>query len=174
VAGEPAGAKALNLWLDQLLAGRKPRAKADGATLRELVNTFLNAKRIFVDTREMTPRHWSDLYAVCEKLVTVFGKGRAVDDLQADDFEKLRAAFAKTHGLATLHVDLTRVRSIFNWGIAARLIADRNYSKMIVRPSVTALRRDRFGKPKRVFSQPELRALIDGAEQPKRQGVALD
>jgi integrase len=155
------------------MAGRTPRATGDSATVRDLANGFLNAKRALVDTREMTSRSWSDLYTVCEKLTAVFGKGRAVDDLQADDFEKLRAAFAKTHGLATLHGDLTRVRSVFNWGIAQRLITDRNFSKMIVRPSVTALRRDRFSKPKRVFSQLELRALIDGAEQPMRGMVLL-
>jgi integrase len=176
VADDPAGKKALDLWLDQrddLLAGRKPRATADGATVRELANAFLNAKNALVDTHEMTPRRWSDLYSVCQKLTAVFGKGRQVDDLQADDFEKLRASFAKTHGLATLHADLTRVRSIFNWGVAQRLIADRSYSKLIVRPSVTALRRDRFSKPKRVFSQPELSALIDGAEQPMRAMIML-
>ena len=173
---DPKGKRALDLWLDQrdeLLAGRKPRPNADSATVRDLANAFLNAKRALVETHEMTPRRWSDLYAVCEKLTTAFGKGRAVDDLQPDDFEKLRASFAKTHGLATLHTDLTRVRSIFNWGIAQGLIADRSYNKMIVRPSVTALRRDRFAKPKRIFSQPELAVLINTAPQPMRAMILL-
>jgi integrase len=173
---DPKGEVAINLWLDQkdaLLAGRKPRANAGGATVRDLVNALLNAKRRLVDTSELTPRRWSDLFTVCQKLVEVFGKGRLVDDLQADDFETLRSAFAKTHGLATLDVDLTRVRAVFNWGVGKHLIADRNYSKLIVRPTVTALRRDRFSKPKRVFSQPEVRALIDGAEQPMKAMVLL-
>ena len=121
---DPKGKRALDLWLDQrdeLLAGRKPRANADSATgAGRLGERILERKACVVETHEMTPRRWSDLYAVCEKLTTAFGKGRAVDDLQPDDFEKLRASFAKTHGLATLHTDLTRVRSDLQFGASPR------------------------------------------------------
>ncbi len=167
---------ALARWLDEkdaLLAGRKPRPKADGITVRELANAFLTAMRERVDTRELTPRSWSDLYQVCARMIKVFGPGRAVEDLQSDDFELLRKSFASTHGLVTLQSDLTRTRILFNWGTRTGRISDRNYRAMIVRPTAKAIRRDRLTKPRREFSRDELHVLIDAAPQPMRAMILL-
>ncbi len=163
---------ALARWLDEkdaLLAGRKPRPKA----VRDLANAFLTAMRERVDTRELTPRSWSDLYQVCARIIKVFGPGRAVDDLQTDDFELLRKSFASTHGLVTLQSDLTRTRILFNWGTRTGRISDRNYRAMIVRPTAKAIRRDRLTKPRREFSRDELHALIGAAPQPMRAMILL-
>jgi integrase len=172
--GDPQGA--LDKWLEQkdaLLAGRKPRPKSDGATVRDLANAFLNAMRQRVDTRELTPRSWTDLYTVCARMVKVFGPGRQVDDLEADDFEALRKSFASSHGLVALQSDLTKTRTVLNWGVKMGQIPDRNYASMIVRPTAKAIRRDRLAKPRREFSKDELRALIDAAPQPMRAMILL-
>lgn len=48
VSDDPDGQVALALWLDQkddLLAGRTPRVKSEGLTVRELLNAYLTSKR---------------------------------------------------------------------------------------------------------------------------------
>jgi len=74
----------------------------DGLTVRDLVNKFLTTKRHLVDTRELTARSWADYYSTCKRVVESFGKNRLVDDLAADDFERLRASFAKNRSPVTL------------------------------------------------------------------------
>jgi hypothetical protein len=98
-ADDPKGETALLLWLEQkddLLAGRTPRGNREGLTVRDLCNSFLTAKRHLVDTRELTPRSFSDYFATCERLIGAFGKTRLVEDLAAYDFEALRASLGKT------------------------------------------------------------------------------
>ena len=61
----PQGKAALELWLlqrDDLLAGRTPRTPGDGLTVRDLCNRFLSVKEAAVSTREITQRHFEDLY----------------------------------------------------------------------------------------------------------------
>jgi len=110
VADDPDGQAALERWLDQkdeLLAGRTPRVQGEGLTVRDLVNHFLTSKRHLLDTREIQSRTWQDYYATCERVVRVFGPGRLVADLAADDFDRLRADFAKTHKAVCLTGDVT-------------------------------------------------------------------
>ncbi len=167
---------ALQRYLDQredLYAGRTPRARTDAVSVKGLVNEFLSAKRDLVDTREVTARTWTDYYKICEKVVAVLGRNRPVDDLRTEDFDKLRRAFAQTHGLVSLRSDLTRVRAIFNWGVKKGHIGKRDYSALISRPTAGALRRDRLGKAKRVFSRDELLSLIEGSKQPLRAMILL-
>jgi hypothetical protein len=45
---------------DALHAGRTPRAKTDGLTVRDLVNRFLTSKRHLLDTGEITARTFQD------------------------------------------------------------------------------------------------------------------
>ena len=55
-------------------------------------------------------------------LVAAFGKKRLVDDLAADDFEKLRADMAKRWGPVRLGNAITRVKSVFKYGVDNGLI----------------------------------------------------
>lgn len=107
---------ALQLYLDQkdaLLAGRKPRSP-DDKTVRDLANRFLSAKKALVDSGEISKRHWNNYHATCEVIIEKFGCDRVLDDLGPDDFEDLRAVFAKGVGPETLGNYIQRARSIFN------------------------------------------------------------
>src|SRR3984893_7952125 len=56
---------ALQKYLDQrddLQAGRKPREKVEGLTVRDLVNRFLTSKKRLADTGEITPRTFADYH----------------------------------------------------------------------------------------------------------------
>ena len=101
VADDPKGEKALELWLEQkddLLAGRTPRVKAEGFTLRELLDRFMVSKRHLLDTREISAKHFAELYATCRRIGDAFGLNRLVIDLASDDFDRLRESIAKQWG----------------------------------------------------------------------------
>src|SRR5215831_3869110 len=80
---------ALKKYLEQkdaLHAGRKPREAAEGLTVKQLCNQFLNAKQALVDSGELLSRTWTDYKATTNLLVARFGKSRLVEDLGPDDF----------------------------------------------------------------------------------------
>src|SRR5262245_66636479 len=54
---------------DALHAGRTPRSKTDGLTVRDLVNRFLTSKRHLLDTGEITARTFQDYYLTFERIV---------------------------------------------------------------------------------------------------------
>src|SRR3954454_21042763 len=62
---------ALAKYLDQrddLHAGRTPRVKADGLTVRELLNRFLTAKQRMVDTKEIASRTFEQYRDTCGRV----------------------------------------------------------------------------------------------------------
>src|SRR5262249_25712345 len=96
---DPQGALAKYLAeKDDLHAGKKPRAEAGAVTLKDACNAFLNAKQAMVNSGELTQRTWNEYLRVCELLLKTFGKGRAVTDLDPDDFGKLREIMAARWG----------------------------------------------------------------------------
>src|SRR5262245_26928778 len=64
---DPEGALAKYLEQKEALhAGRKPREDTAGATVKEVVNEFLDSKRALVESRELTERSWQDYKAACD------------------------------------------------------------------------------------------------------------
>jgi integrase len=177
VADDPEGNAALDLWLaqrDELLAGRTPRTPGDGLTVRELCNRFLSVKEAAVSTREITQRHFDDLYTACELLVGQFGKTRLVDDLAADDFESLRKSLAKSRGAWALGGAIQKIRSMFKYGYDAGLIDKPvRYGPSFKRPGKSAIRRERADKGERMFEAAEMRMIIGGARQPLKSMILL-
>jgi hypothetical protein len=107
---------------DDLYAGRKPRRKRDGLIVKDLVNTFLLAKKARVDAGELALGTFGDQQETCQRVLLVFGGDRLVDDLAADDFETLRTQIAKTYGKLSRKVEIRLVRSIFRYAYEANLI----------------------------------------------------
>jgi integrase len=149
---------------DALHAGRKPREAAEGLTVKELCNLFLNAKRALVASGELTERSWQDYKAACDLLVSHFGKGRLVADLGPDDFAALRDRMAKRWGPVTLGNVIQRVRSVFKFAADDTLI-DRpvRYGQGFKRPSRKTVRLDKARKGARLFTAEEVRRLIGAA-----------
>ncbi len=119
VADDPKGEKALELWLEQkddLLAGRTPRVKAEGFTLRELLDRFVVSKRHLLDTHEISAKHFAEMYATCRRIGDAFGLDRLVIDVASDDFDRLRQSIAKQWGPTRLGNEIQRVRSVFRFG----------------------------------------------------------
>ena len=102
VASDPQGQAALDLWIaqkDDLLAGRKPRAKRpDEITVRTLANAFLTHKQDLVNAGELSQWTFQEYHNTCARLVKALGRERPIDDLVADDFRHLRDADCKAMG----------------------------------------------------------------------------
>lgn len=158
---------ALAKYLDQrddLHAGRTPRVRGDGLVVRELLNRFMTSKQHLLDAGEITRRTWSDYHATCERLEAAFGLTRLVEDLAADDFERLRASLAKTWGPVALGNEIQRVRVVFKYAYDSGLIEHpMRFGPGFKRPSKRVLRKARNDKGPRMFEAAEVRAVLDKA-----------
>jgi integrase len=155
---------AYNAVREDLHAGRTPRVKSDGLTVKELCNHFLTAKLRKKDAGEMGLRTFNDYKGVTDQLVASFGANRLVDDLAADDFAALRATMAKNWGPVRLANAITRVKSVFKYGTDNGLVERTiRYGSEFGKPDKAVMRRHRAAQPAKMFEAAELRTLIDGA-----------
>jgi integrase len=168
---------ALAKYLDQrdaLHAGRKPREASDGTTVRELCNAFLNAKAASRDAGELVPRSWQDYKDACDLIVSHFGKGRLVEDLEPEDFAELRQSMAKRWGPGTLGNVINRMRVAFKFAADNGLISRPvRYGQNFKRPSRKTLRIDKAKKGPKLFKVEEIRALLQAAAMPLKAMILL-
>src|SRR5262249_17224794 len=116
---------ALTKYLEQkdaLHAGRKPREAQDGFTVKDLSNRLLNVKQLVVDGGELSPRTWADYKGACDLVVSRLGKGRALADLDQEDFAGLRTKMAKKWGPHRVGKVIQCVRCLFKFAYEADMI----------------------------------------------------
>jgi integrase len=169
---------ALELYLEQkddIQAGRTPRIKSDGGlTIADLCNHFLTAKLRKVESGELGQRMFMDYREATGLLVATFGKQRRVDDLIASDFEQLRATMARRWGPVRLGNAITRVKSVFSYGVNNGLMAKAPlYGSEFRKPERTVLRRHRAQVGERMLEPAQLRQLIDAANVPLKAMILL-
>src|SRR5262249_54217960 len=147
-----------------LHAGRKPRPDAEGVTVKDVVNAFLNAKQALVDAGELSPRTWSEYKAIADELVGHTGKARLVADLDPEDFAALRDKLARKWGPHRLKKAVQYTRSVFKHAFDAGLI-DRpaRFGPGFKRPSMKVLRLHRAGQGPKLFTAEEIRRLLAAA-----------
>ena len=168
---------ALKRYLDQrdnLHAGRTPRGDGDGLSVGALVDRYLTAKKLLVESREISPRTWEDNYKACGRIIGCFGKERLVTDLRPEDFEKLRADLGRTMSLRTLKTEMQRVRSIFKYAYDAVLV-DRpvRFGPAFRNPSKQSLDRLRLENGPRMFEAEEICTMLETANFRLRAMVLL-
>src|SRR5260370_40030018 len=147
---------ALTKYLEQkdaLHAGRKPRLDSDGLTVKELANSFLNAKQALVDNSELSPLTWGDYKTACDEIVAAFGKNRPLRDVAPDDFAGLRNKLAKKWGPQRLGKTIQFARRAFKYAYEAGLI-DRpvRFGPGFQRPSKKTLRLHRAKQGLKLFT----------------------
>jgi hypothetical protein len=176
VAEDPKGKAALALWLDQkddLLAGRTPRKTQAGLIVKDLLNAYLTHKRHRLDSGELSPRSFGDLYQTCDRLAKWLGLTRLVDDLAADDFQMLRATMAKQWGPARLGDEIQKVRGVFRFAYDANLItAPVRFGPGFTKPSLNTMRLNRAKKGLKMFEAEQVRAVEGGAGSTQSDGPA--
>jgi integrase len=156
---------------DDLHAGRTPRVKGDGVTLKDLCNRFLTAKQRQWEAGEISGRMFEptldpekpkgEYPATTDRLIAMFGASRLVDDLAAEDFEALRDSLAKQYGPVRLANEIQKVRTVFKYGYESGLIEKPiRYGPQFKKPSAGVLRRHRAKNGERMLEADELRRLL--------------
>jgi integrase len=159
---------------DDLHGGRTSRVTGDGLTLADLCNAFLTAKQRKVASGELGTRMFSEYKETTDLLVATFGKTRLVDDLAADDFGGLRARMADRWGPVRLGNAITRVKSVFKYGLDNGLIDKAvRYGSEFRKPDKAVLRRHRAKNGEKMLEAEQLRALIEAAGVPLRAMILL-
>jgi integrase len=161
------------------LAGTSPATNGNGhgsnaATLRDLVNHLLTAKKRRLDGGEMGKRAFSDYHAACRYLVEGLGVRRQITDLTSSDFGMFRAELAKTRGPVALGNQINRVRSIFKYGCDAGLLDKPiRFGPEFVRPPMRAVRLAKQAKGARLFERTEIQALLKAASPALKAMILL-
>lgn len=169
--GWQAALAAYKARVDDVHAGRiretvvksKPVAVSEGLTIGAVCNRFLAAKMRQRDAGEITARTFEEYRQATDRLVAEFGAKRLVDDLVAEDFEHLRAAFAKQYGPVRLAKVVQLTRTIFKYGFESGLMdKPARFGPQFKKPSASVMRKHRAKSAKRLFSAEEIRWLLDG------------
>jgi integrase len=158
---------ALNKYLaekDDLHAGRSPRPAPAAATLKDVVNAFLNAKQDAVNAGELSPQTWRAYRFGCDNLIAVLGKGRLVADLEPADFARVRNAMAKKYSPLALALRIQCIRSVFKFAFDAG-ITDRpaRFGPHFQKPSKKTQRLHKAAQGKKLFTAEDIRRMIDTA-----------
>jgi integrase len=168
---------ALARYLDQkdaLLAGRKPRERAEGTTVKSLCNSFLASKQALVDSGELLARTWTDYKFACDLIVAQLGKSRLVEDLGPDDFASLRNHMATRWAVTSVRSVIQRIRCVFKFASDNRLIAEPVcYGQNFKRPSPKVMRLERARRGVKLFSREEIHQLLAVASAPMRAMILL-
>ena len=91
---------AYNRDREDLHAGRTPRTRSDGLSVKDLCNHFLTARLRKVEAGELTRRLFMEYREATDLVVAQFGGARLVEDLAADDFAALRATIRLDAGVS--------------------------------------------------------------------------
>src|SRR5262249_52994069 len=127
-----------------------------------------------LDAGEITSRTFDEYHACCERIVTAFGRDRAVLDLASEDFDSLRSTLARKMGPVPLGNEVQRVRTVFEHAFDAGE-SDRpvRFGPGFKKPGKKVLRRVRNARGPRMYEAEELRRMIAAAGQPLKAMILL-
>jgi integrase len=133
----------------------------------------LTAKKMLVDSGELSPRTFADYKQTTDRLIALFGKTRLVDDFASDDFELLRRDISKTRGLVGLSNAIRLTRIVFKYAHDASLIDSPVRFGPTFRVKREKIRKAAAGRPARMFEAGELRRLLAEADDTLRCMILL-
>ncbi|HEY7312477.1 MAG TPA: tyrosine-type recombinase/integrase [Gemmataceae bacterium] len=159
---------------DDLHAGKKPRPDAEGVTVKDVANAFLNHKKSLLDAGELSPHTWAKYKTAADETIAHLGKSRLAADLDSQDFAALRERMAAKWGLHRLADMIQHVRSIFKHGYDAGLIpVPTRFGPGFARPTKKAIRLHKAQQGPRLFTAEEIGRLLDTATVSLRAMILL-
>jgi integrase len=172
---DPQGA--LERYIDQrddLYAGRTPRVKGEGLSVRDLLNRFLTFKQKLLESGEIRRKTFADYRLTCNRIAERFGLTRLVVDLDASDFERVRADISRTWGPVRLGNEIQRIRMVFKYALDCKLIdAAVSFGPGFKKPSAKVLRLSRNGRGPKMFTADEIRKMLDAAGVQLKAAILL-
>ncbi len=172
---DPQGA--LNKYLEQkdaLHAGRRPRPETGSATVKDVVNAFLDHKEGLMNAGELSRHTWAKYKTAADLVIAHFGKARLASDLDPQEFAGLRKRMAAKWGVYRLGDMIQHVRSIFKHGHDTRLLPlPVCFGPGFARPSKKAQRLHRAAQGPKLLTVQEIRAMVQGALVVGKNGPEL-
>jgi integrase len=170
---------ALAKYLDQrddLHAGRVPRATRmeSSATLEYVLNHLLDTKQKDVGAGLLAPSTYVDYQRVGARLLKHFGTSRLISDITALDLRGYQDAIGKTWAITTLSTEIGKVLHVFRYAFDHELLATPlRTGKVFVQPSKAQMRKHRALQPKKLFTNDQIRMMIDKANVHMRAMIYL-
>lgn len=164
-----------NAQAEALHAGRTPRLVKEGdVTLGDLRDKFLTAKSRAWDAGEITERTYAEYKANVQLLLGQFGERRLIDDINAEDFEKLRVHMADKWGPVRLGNQIQKIRTFFKYGYEIGVIKQPvRFGPGFKKPSARILRTNRNDAGEKFLESEQCRAILDTAPVPVKAMILL-
>jgi integrase len=149
---------------EALYAGRTPRADPEALKLKDVANSFLNAKQEAVKAGELSPRTWADYRSIMDMLVQGLGKHRGVTTLEPQDFAALKAKLARRNGPHRMCTVIQVIRCAFKHAYeTGAMDKPMRFGPSFKRTAKKVLRLHRARQGAKLFTAEEVRALAQGA-----------
>jgi integrase len=161
---------------DDLEVGRTPKPPAGyRLTIKDMVNLCLMVKEAKVESGELDRRTYKEYQRCGRRLMRVLGRGTFVEDLGPSDFLKLRRDMAKTlTSLTSIKGDIRKLMVFFNFAYnEGHIERPVKPGEAFRTPAAAALRREREGKPKKLFGAEQIRAMLAKANPQMKAMVLL-
>lgn len=159
---------------EALLDGRNPEDAKHGDSVGWLCNSFMDSKQLQHDRGELTKRALNDYHRAVKHVSEFFGKGRRLDSLRSNDFERYRNSLPETWGPTSVNNHLRLVRVVFKYAndieATEREIRYKLGLKSVPLPVV---RKDQALRPTKEFSVDEVWRLYSLATAPMKAFVLL-
>ena len=151
-------------FLTNQRAAAGPVKRQPGLTIGGAVNAFLAAKERAIERGELTQRSWNEYRDTYQRLADHLGHDRLVESLTPADFAGYRDWRAQTWNLIAVGNEVSRVRSLFKWAHASKLIRELpTFGPDFRKPSVKAVRRHRRQVGKKLLTTGDIHNLLDVA-----------
>jgi integrase len=149
---------------DALHAGRPHRPDPQALTVKDVANTFLNARREALEAGDLSPRTWADYRAIMDVMVAGLGKQRGALTLDPQDFAALKSKLSKRNGPHRMCTVIQVIRCAFKYAYESDLL-DRpiRFGPSFKRTSKKTLRLHRAKQGPKLFSAGEIREMVQGA-----------
>jgi integrase len=178
IQDDPKGERALQEWLDQkdfLLAGRQRRVITGALTVADLANMVFTRKVSQYRLGEIKLGTLDAWRKICALVVRQFGRNQAVEDLGADDFQRLMESELIDKAPSTRSFFISYIRSLFNFAYndEQRLIsAPVLFGTAFRKPKLARWRNPKKGEG-RVFTREQIREIISSTKRAGRAMVLL-
>lgn len=157
-----------------IMAGEAPPAYADGITLHQLCNEFIDDRTAKVDQGDLSPRSLQDYINTCRHMLRALGKNAVVDKLRPSDFGRLRSALAKGRGPVAIANELRRCRVCFNFGYKNFLLAQPvRFGTQFAPPSAKRMREAQNKRGPLLFNAADIESLLSASKPHMRAMVLL-
>ncbi|WP_168566924.1 tyrosine-type recombinase/integrase [Crateriforma spongiae] len=148
-----------------LLEGRDPNRDDTGDTVGWLCNVFMDSKQRQADRGELKLRTRDDYHAACKHVASFFGRGRRLETLTPQDFERYRNSLPSSWSPTTVNNQLRLSRTLFKYandiGATDRPILFRIGLKAV---PASIVRKSAARKPDKVFTAAEVHRMLAHAD----------